>query len=195
MKKTILSITLCLISICSFAQNIIEWAPNIHLTLADFQSNETEINSELNALYLFSSSTIDFNYTMSSIQFMLTKNFNDNVGAVFTKNSAMISAPDSATAIKLVQLAQYSFNATELYSRKLRKELYEKKGAFSNTNFFVPIYQRLQNELQTTISTTNKKTDFGQNTELLTEENKKVLEQIEAFSGFCKACDLPKKRK
>jgi hypothetical protein len=53
-------------------------------------------------------------------------------------------APDSTTANKLVQFAQYQFNLSELYARRLRQKIYENKATFSDISFLKPLYETIE---------------------------------------------------
>jgi hypothetical protein len=195
MKTLLLSVVLTFTSIVSFGQTIIDWTPGYILKLSDFQSPISEINNELNTYSIQSAATMDFAFHMSSAQFMFTKNFNAKVRTIFNKSAASISAPDSVYAEQLVRFGRYNFDLTELYSRKFRKELYEQKGAFSNASFFRPIYDKLQIEMNNTNARVLKESELGKNKELLDNEHKLILVEIETLSGFCKECKPPKKKK
>ncbi len=193
--RLFLSLSFVVIINSSFGQSIIEWSPNYKLTLSDFKSSETEINSELNSFSLLPGTNTDFGFQMSSYEFMFKKNFNEKVITTFNQNIAAIVAPDSLIANQLVNFSQYNFDLTELYSRKFRKEIYENKGAFSNINFFQPILEKLQNEMNAENNRVIKLTDFGKNSDLLDKEHEQVLVGIESLSDFCKECKPPKKKK
>ena len=176
-------------------QSVFEWTPEYELQLADFQSPQTEINPELTSCSIFLGANMDFSFQMSNYEFMFTKNFNSKVSTTFNKNAAAITAPDLATAEQLVKFGQYSFDLTELYSRKFRKEMYELKGAFSNASFFQPIFKRLQEEMNAESARVLKATDLGRNESLLKQEHKQVILAIEALADFCKECKPPKRKK
>ncbi|MDW3196896.1 MAG: hypothetical protein R8G66_31255 [Cytophagales bacterium] len=193
--KTTLTFLFVLTLTSIFGQATIEWSPEYRLQLKDFQSPQTEINPELNSYAIFSGNNMEFSYQMTNAQFMFTKNFNSKVSTVFNRNAAVITAPDSAMAQKLVKFGQYSFDLTELYSRKFRKKMYENKGVFSDASFFKPIHEELQEQMNAELARVMKAIDLGQKSELLNEEHQKVLRQIEEMSDFCKECKPPKKKK
>ena len=176
-------------------QSVFEWTPEYELQLADFQSPQTEINPELTSCSIFSGANMDFSFQMSNYEFMFTKNFNSKVSTTFNKNAATITAPDLATAEQLVKFGQYSFDLTELYSRKFRKEMYELKGTFSNASFFQPIFNRLQEEMNAESARVLKATDLGRNEALLKQEHEQVILAIEALADFCRECKPPKRKK
>ena len=178
-----------------YSQTIIEWSPDYQLQLGDFQSVQTEINGDLSTYSIFSGTTMDFSFQMPTGVFMFTKNFNSKATTTFNRNTAVIIAPDSAIAMSLVKFGQYNFDLTELYTRKFRQKLYEEKGAFSDINFFLPIYQELQAELNAEIARVYKLTETGLNSTLLEIEHEKVLSQIDLLSDFCKSCKPSKKKR
>ncbi len=193
--KFILTLTLILMCFFGFGQSVITWSSDYELKLSDFQSPQTEINKKLSSYSIFSGINLDFAFDMSAYKFIVTKNFNDKVKTTFNKNAAIITASDSIIANFLVKFVQYNFDLTELYARKFRKELYEKKGAFSSTNFFKPIFEKLQEEMNLESSRVLKATDLGKNEELLALEHDKVLLEIQTYSDYCLKCKPPKNRR
>ena len=194
MKIPFTIILLLTLNFC-FSQTSVDWSFDYQLDLSDFDSNETEINNELTTYSISSGAQIDFSFEMSTYQFMFTKNFNKKVKTVFNKKSAVIVAPDSLTAIRLVRVGQYGFDLTELYSRKFRKEIYEKKGAFSGVSFFKPIFNDLQDKMNAENARVMKTSNLGENQILLKQEHDKILQEIDKLSDFCFDCKPLKKRK
>lgn len=171
-----------------------EWNPYYKLQLSDYQSPESEIRQELTSYSIYSGSKIDFSFNMSAVSFMFTKNFNSKIKAVFQKNLAVLIAPDTLTANQLVRFGRYDFDLVELYSRKIRKKIYNEKGAFTDAKFFQPIFNALQEEMNTVSAQVFKATDIGKNSVLLQQEHDKVLQQINALSDFCANCKPSKSR-
>lgn len=157
------------------------------MRLSDFQSSATQIGNS-NTFSLRSSAGMSFLFSMSNYEFMFTKNFNSKVSCTFTRNAAILIAPDSIFANQLVNFAQYEFDLTELYARNFRQQLYEKKGAFSGAGFFQPIYDTLQQQYAVRDAESGKLTNFGQDSAKLTELHNAVLEEINSLSDFCKTC-------
>lgn len=195
MKLIVTSIFALMISMVGLSQTIVDWSADYKIQLSDFQSAESEINEELNTYSIYSGSAVSFSFQMSSYEFMFTKNFNSKVKCTFSKNLAVLVAPDSTVAEQLVRFAQFDFDLNELYSRKFRKELYEQKGTFSNASFFQPIYNESQEEMVRINAQVSKKTELGKNADLLKKEHMIILEQIDELSNFCKDCKPPKKKK
>lgn len=194
MKQKI-ALVLLLTSFHGLAQSVIEWSPGYQVKLEDFQSPQTEIDEQLTSYSILSGTGMDFDFHMPTAQFIFTKNFNSKVATTFNRSAAAIIAPDTLSAQALVSFGQYSFDLTELYSRKFRKEIYEQKGAFSDVGFFQPIYDKIHAGLNAELGRVLKLTDFGRKEEILEEEHQKVLLQIEELSDFCKKCKSQKKRK
>ncbi len=97
------------------AQKLIDWSLDYKLQLSDFQSSASHIGSG-NTFSLRSSAGMSFLFSMSNYEFMFTKNFNSKVSCTFTRNAAILIAPDSIFANQLVNFAQYEFDLTELYA-------------------------------------------------------------------------------
>ncbi|WP_405383774.1 hypothetical protein [Maribacter sp. LLG6340-A2] len=195
MKNIILFLLTASISMQLFAQEPLVWNPDYELQLSDFQSPESEIDPELTSYSIYSGSKIDFSFNMNSVSFMFTKNFNDKIKAIFQKNLAVLVAPDSLTANQLLQFGRYDFDLVELYARKIRKKIYEEKGTFSDSKLFQPIFNELQEEMNTVSAQVFKATDFGKDTKLLLKEHNKVIDEINTLSDFCLTCKPRKNRK
>ena len=193
MNKLFLPLAL-LISVLGIAQNKIDWDGTYELQLSDFQSKETQVGGTT-IMSMQTASNLEFGFQMNSVEFMFTKNFNSKVNCAFQKDAAMIVAPDVATANKLVQFAQYQFNLSELYARKLRQKIYENKGTLSDITFLRPLYDQIEKELIEQNGIASKTTNLGQDEGKLTVLNTKVLSQIDELADFCKACKPPKKKK
>ena len=165
------------------------------MSFNDFQSRESEVNSDLSSYTLHSGSIIEVDLTMSNFEFMVKKDFNNRVKSILDQRLALLAAPDTLTAKKLVALAQYDFDLSELYARKIRKEFYEKKGTFSDVKLFQDIYEKYNRELVEKISIIFKATSTEENDAFLRNEHTKVLEEISRLADFCFDCKVPKKKK
>lgn len=194
-KNIFLVLTIAFSTSFAIAQEPIVWNPDYELQLSDYQSPESEINAALTSYSIYSGSKIDFSFNMNSVSFMFTKNFNDKVKAIFQRNLAVLVAPDSLTANQLLQFGRYDFDLVELYSRKIRKKIYEEKGAFSDASLFQPIFNELQQEMNTVSAQVFKATDFGKDAEMLQIEHNKVINEINTLSDFCMTCKPKKNRK
>lgn len=189
-------VLMVLVTTTSFlnAQNIIDWDDNYQLQLSDFQSPSSQIG-DVNIYSLYTISGMDFSFQMSLGEFAFTKNFNSKVNCTFKRNASAIVAPDTMTALGLVNFARYEFDLSELYARKFRRSLYEEKGAFSDLQFFQPIYETIQMEFTQRHSEAGKETELGQNNETLSALHGEVKREIQELADFCKTCKPPKKKK
>jgi hypothetical protein len=194
MKKAILFF-LIIQALAINAQNSIEWDGIYQLQLSDFQSKATQIGSELSITSIHTASSLDFAFMMNNVEFMFTKNFNSKVNCSFQRDSGSLIAPDTITANKLLDFAHYEFDLSELYARKLRKEIYQKKGTFSDISFLKVIYDQIQMEYTEAHATAAKTTNLGLETAKLAALQAEVLKQIDNFPDFCKSCKPPKKKK
>ncbi|WP_192350321.1 hypothetical protein [Algoriphagus sp. Y33] len=193
--KSAFAVYLFLVSFSAFCQEEIPWKEDYVLELNNFKSNQSKIDPSKNSVFIQSGATIDFSFSMSSYEFMFTKNFNSKVKTIFKQNLAVISAPDSLSANYLLAYSRYDFDLHELYARKLRKELYEQKGAFSDASFFQPIYEKLNQEMVAENSRILNESEFGSESGFLKAEHESVRIQILELSDFCMECKPPKKKK
>ena len=111
--KTILLVTLSLLTITVCAQDKIDWDGQYQLQLSDFKSDATQIG-DVNVYSLSSGAQMTFGYQMSNGEFMFTKNFNSKVNCYFDRSLAAIISPDSVRASELVNFARYEFDLAEL---------------------------------------------------------------------------------
>ena len=192
MKKTI-SIIFLFIAVQINAQNNIEWDGKYQIQLSDFKSKATQIGN-VSSNSIQTASGLNFSIQMSNVEFMFTKNFNSKVSSTFKQESASIIATDTITAERMVKFAQYEFDLSELYARKLRKDLYVNKGTFSDISFLQPLYDAIQKEYVEEHGEASKKTNLGQQKDILIKLNDDVLIRIQELSDFCKTCKPPKKK-
>ncbi|MGB3144181.1 MAG: hypothetical protein WBB24_08730 [Maribacter sp.] len=174
-------------------ETIVDWSPDTSLKLEDFKSPQTKINDRLNSIFLQSGVQIDMAFQMSNITFMFTKNFNSKITCSFHKDAASLMAPDSVKAQQLVRLTQFDFDLSELYTRKIRKQLYENKKAFSNVSFFQPYFDKMIAERNQVSSETYEASDFGNDSNYLEEKHAQVKREIQQLKDYCKECKPSKK--
>ena len=174
--------------------NTIEWEPDYDFKIEDFQGTKTAINKDIDKVLVQSGVILDFEFQMSNVEFMFTKNFNSKVSCTFHKDAAVIMATDSLTAERLIALVKYDFDLSELYARKIKKELFENKKTFSNATFFQPYFDKMITERNKISSRVYSETDFGNEAAIMEKEHEIVKKEINALSDFCKRCKLPKNR-
>ena len=192
MKKTI-SIIFLFIVVQINAQNNIEWDGKYQIQLSDFKSKATQIGN-VSSNSIQTASGLNFSIQMSNVEFVFTKNFNSKVSSTFKQESASIIATDTITAERMVKFAQYEFDSSELYARKLRKDVYVNKGTFSDISFLQRLYDAIQEEYVEEHGEASKKTNLGQKKDILIKLNDDVLIRIQELSDFCKTCKSPKKK-
>lgn len=173
--------------------NTIEWKPDYDFKIGDFQGAKTAINGDIDQVLVQSGVILDFEFQMSNVEFMFTKNFNSKVSCIFNRDAAVIMAADSLAAERLIALVKFDFDLSELYARKIRKELYQNKKTFSNATFFQPYFDKMIAERDKISSRIYSESDFGNESEILEKEHKVVKKEINALSSFCKECKPPKK--
>jgi hypothetical protein len=192
MKRVIFFI-LILYTLPSKSQNEINWDGIYKLQLSDFQSPATQIGST-NVYSLNSLCGFTFSFYMSNAEFIFTKNFNSKVSCTFSRTLAALVAPDSAMAYEVLNFARFDFDLAELYARKCRQKLYENKKAFSNIDFFKPVYEEVQKEFLTRHTNAAKETDIGRDSTKLIVLHAAVMDEIAQLPDFCKACKPNKKK-
>lgn len=175
------------------AQNSIEWDGVYQLRVTDFKSPSSKVG-ESNIYSLHTAANMDFSFQMSNAEFMFTKKFNSKASCIFNREAASLIAPDSVTAYQMLNFSRYEFDLSELYARKFRKMLYERKGAFSNGNFFKPMYDIVQKEFVNRHSIAADETDLGRNEEKLVTIHQEVLNELAMLHDFCKTCKPPRRK-
>ncbi|SHE92771.1 hypothetical protein SAMN03080594_10275 [Arenibacter palladensis] len=174
--------------------NSIEWEPDYSFNIKDFQGAKTSINEDIDKELVHSGVILDFEFQMSNVEFMFTKNFNSKVNCTFHRDAAVIMASDSLAAKRLMDLVKFDFDLSELYARKIRKELFENKKTFSDATFFQPYFDKMIAERDKISSRVYSETDFGNNPEVLKKEHEAVKSELKAYSDYCKVCKPPKNR-
>ena len=172
----------------------VDWAPDHTFKIEDFQGSKTIIGEDNDKVFVQSGVMLDFEFQMSNIEFMFTKNFNSKVSCTFLKDEAVIMAPDSLKAKKLIALVEFDFDLSELYARKIRKELFENKKTFSDATFFQPYFDKMIAERNKISSRVYLDSDFGNKEAVLKKEHEAVKSELLLLSDFCKECKPPKNR-
>ncbi|MCK0145500.1 hypothetical protein MWU78_07590 [Arenibacter sp. F26102] len=175
-------------------ENRIDWSPGHTFIIEDFQGSKTVISEDIDKVFVQSGVMLDFAFQMSNIEFMFTKNFNSKVSCTFQKDAAVIMAADSLEAERLIALVKFDFDLSELYARKIRKELFENKKTFSDATFFQPYFDKMVTERNKISSRVYLETNFGKKEAVLSKEHEAVKSELLALSDFCKECKPPKNR-
>jgi hypothetical protein len=93
------------------------------LQLTDFQSQATQSGTEVN---------ITVSILLQTLILIHHKQYSpiQKVNCSVQRDAASLIAPDTIKANKLLQFASYEFDLSELYARKLQKEIYEQRKSF-----------------------------------------------------------------
>jgi hypothetical protein len=177
------------------SQNNLQWNSSYRISLTDFQSPATKVGTGVGQYSLHPTCGFNFAFHMSNFEFMATKDFNSKVNSTFVRNASSITAPNDSIANDLVAFAQFYFDLCELYARKFRQQLHENKSAFSKSDFYLPVYDSLQQSLQLRINLAGNETDLGRKRDRLMALHISVLSEIDDLRDYCKECTPPKKRK
>ena len=95
----------------------------------------------------------------------------------------------------MVDFSQVDFDLAELFARRFRKELYEKKTAFSNASFIQPLYDRIMAEFAERRAALSNETGVGWKTDVLKQCHEEILNEISTYADFCKDCKPLKRKK
>jgi hypothetical protein len=107
------------------------------------------------------------------------------------RDAASLIAPDTLKLINYCNFS-YEFDLSELYARKLRKEIYEQKGS-SNVSFKGTIRPNSKEIYRRTRNGIKKQLIWAWHRKL-TALHIEVSKQIENYPDFCKSCK-PRKKK
>lgn len=195
MKLRLFLLLLCSSTLALAQENRVDWRPGYPIGMVDFQGANTSVGTGTEKLLLQSGVGLDFGFQMSNFEFMATRNFNSKVSCYLQRDAAILTAPDSVQAARLLRLAAFDFDLSELYARKIRKELFENKKTFSKSSFFQPYFDTMIAERNKVSARMYRDSDFGAVEEVLGKEHAAVTKEIEALAEFCKDCKPSKKRK
>jgi len=191
--KVVFTVVICLISFSGvLSQSVLDWRHDYKLQKSDFQVSGNGFRGDVYTVY--AAVSIGFGVQMSNYEFMFSKNFNSKVSTTINRSASYIMASDSLTENKLLKFAQVEFDLAELYSRKFRKMMFENKKAFSETDFYQKLYEKVQAEYAVRNSQLAQDTNMGMAELRLQESHDQILLEINELADFCKTYK-PKKRK
>lgn len=177
----------------SYAQKKVEWTETTEVTLESFKGTAPEMVEDNVQQYLFSC-TWQFNFQMANIQFAFSKNFNKYVEAFYYPNQSWIE--EGELTKDLLLMANLDFDITELFARKFRKAIYEKKKVDSSVNMMNTISEEINYEhvnYRAKIESELRATDNIE--EVVAKYDKEVNEGIQSLNEFCKTCKPQKKKR
>lgn len=171
------------------AQDIVEWSPTYQLTKSDFQMKPANSG---NGQRYYAACQMDFSYQMSNYEFMFTKNFNRFSRAIFNRKASWMD--EGPLQERLIDMAQLDFDLVELYTRKIRKRMYEEKRAFSNATFYQQAVTDTQRLYAERLAEIVRDTDSGQSETRTREIHEQVVREINELNEYCKECKPVKKK-
>ena len=190
MRPPFLAFILFFTFFTSWGQAKTEWKEGYKLTVLDFQA-EAPQNREGQGQTYYLAANLDFNYAMSSYEFMLTKNFNKNVTAYFMPANSWLQQGEGTEI--LLKYAQMDFDLLELYARKCRQQLYAEKNAFSNPDFFQETYNGINAEMaRRRVEMQNAMAESNSKGEAFYVQ---ILKEVASLAEYCKECKPAKKKK
>ncbi|WP_157491125.1 hypothetical protein [Flammeovirga sp. SJP92] len=173
----------------------IQWKEDIELTFEDFRSPSTQVSNTLSSYSIQSGVMLEMGYQMTGYELMFKKNFNQAFKATFNSNAAIITAPNMEMAQSMVDYAQVEFDLAELYTRKIRKELFLNKKTFSNISIFQSYFTMHHQKMLSEMSQLLNESDFGRKKEVLESKHLEIQSELEKLSDFCFDCTPVKKKK
>jgi len=73
--------------------------------------------------------------------------------------------------------------------------MFEEKTAFSEADFYQPVFNEIQTELNTRITNACNLTNIGRKKEELKKLHDEVLLELKEYADYCYTCIPPKKKK
>ncbi|WP_044205130.1 hypothetical protein [Flammeovirga sp. OC4] len=193
--KLIFTLLISCLSFTVFGQTEIQWKEGIELSFEDFQSPNTKVSNTLSSYSIQSGVMLEMGYQMTAYELMFKKNFNQAFKATFNPKTALITAPNMELAQHMVDYAQVEFDLAELYTRKIRRELFLNKKTFSSLSIFQTYFTMHHQRMLTEMSQLLNESDFGRKKEVLERKQLEVQNELEKLSDFCFDCTPVKKKK
>lgn len=181
-------IFLVILPFASFAQNNIEWAPDYHLTVADYQAPAPNTGTLLSV-----SGSFYVSYEMGGFSLITTRNLNKYVSCYFQKDESYIDKADDATTNRLLRYQQLIFNIYELQARNLRKKFFVERTRLLTKGPGI-LREEAATEHAELLSKVEDETSNGYRSEVITKWLHWTDLELEKLSNFCKTCK-PKKQK
>ena len=110
-------------------------------------------------------------------------------------DASVLVAQNKTQVENMIHLTKFDFDLSELYARKIRKELHQNKKTLSKGTFFRKYYEEMIAQRNERSSRVYAETELGKDKELLEKEHEVVKEEIEKYSDYCFECKPPKKRR
>ena len=178
MKKILL--LLLFFPLITFSQNLqtgeFLWSKDRKLQKEDYQLSIRDNNIQIR-------SSINFSYQLRGFN-VFNNNFNKNIINKFSGNSsALDSSADHIPA--MVDYQQVNFDLSEVYARKMRKELLlHKNKLWKGFDYAEEIFNTLTSEFAKTQALMNEETNYGLNVQKLQGWKQKINDDLEVLSEF-----------
>ena len=178
MKKIILLLLFFPLMILS--QNLqadeVLWSKDRKLQKEDFKLTTHDMNVEIK-------SSISFSYQLKGFN-VFSNNFNKNIINKFSGSASVIN-PDSNNIAALVDYQQVNFDLSEVYARKMRRELLiNKNKLWKGFDYAEQTFSTLVSEYQKAQSVMNEETRSGLDFQKLNEWKQKIAEELGNLAEF-----------
>ncbi|SDJ38150.1 hypothetical protein SAMN05421542_3374 [Chryseobacterium jejuense] len=163
-----------------FSQNLQEgefiWSKERKLQKEDYKLITRDNNVPIR-------SAINFSYHLRGFN-VFNNNFNRNIINKFSRNSSALN-PVSDNISAMIAYQQLNFDLSEVYARKMRKELLiHKNKLWKGFDYADSIFNNLTVEYVKTQALMNEETHYGLNVQKLQDWNQKINDELEGLSEF-----------
>ncbi len=178
MKKMLL--LFLLFPLIIFSQNLQEdeflWSKERKLQKEDYKLLIHDTNVQIR-------SSINFSYQLRGFN-VFNNNFNKNIINKFSGNSSALDL-DSKNIPAMIDYQQANFNLSEIYARKMRKELLiHKNKLWKGFDYADKVFNNLTSEFMKTQALMNEETSYGVNIQKLQDWKEKINNELEELSEF-----------
>ncbi|MGH1519332.1 hypothetical protein [Chryseobacterium sp. JK1] len=178
MKRIVL--LLLFFPLIAFSQNLQSgeflWSKERKLQKEDYKLSIHDNNVQIR-------SSISFSYQLRGFN-VFNSNFNKNIINKFSSSSsALDSTADNIPA--MVDYQQVNFDLSEVYTRKMRKELLlNKNKLWKGLDYAEEIFNTLTSEFAKNQALMDEETNYGLNVQKLQSWKQKINDDLEALSEF-----------
>ncbi|WP_261511112.1 hypothetical protein [Chryseobacterium paludis] len=163
-----------------FSQNLQEdeflWSKERKLQKEDYKLLIHDTNVQIR-------SSINFSYQLRGFN-VFNNNFNKNIINKFSGNSSALDL-DSKNIPAMIDYQQANFNLSEIYARKMRKELLiHKNKLWKGFDYADKVFNNLTSEFMKTQALMNEETSYGVNIQKLQDWKEKINNELEELSEF-----------
>lgn len=128
-------------------------------------------------------SSITFSYHLKGFN-VFNNNFNKNIINKFSGNSSLIN-PNYKNTSALLEYQQINFDLSEVYARKMRREiLMNKSKLWKGFDFAYEIFNSITSGFMKVQAEMNNDTNYGNNTEKIPFWKQKISKELDELSEF-----------